>query len=38
MRVRLLDTNIVSILLKPQHSLHQTCLDIVRGHQWFILS
>ena len=32
----LLDTNIVSILFKPDHSLHQRCRAIVAGHQWFI--
>ena len=32
MRVLLLDTNVVSILFKPDHSLHQKCLGIVTGH------
>jgi predicted nucleic acid-binding protein len=36
MRVLLLDTNVVSILFKPDHSLHQGCFEIVTGHQWFI--
>ena len=36
MSVLLLDTNIVSILFKPGHSLHQRCFAIVGGHQWFI--
>jgi predicted nucleic acid-binding protein len=36
MSVLLLDTNIVSILFKPDHSLHQHCFAIVGGHQWFI--
>ena len=36
MRVLLLDTNVVSILFKPDHSLHQRCFEIVTGHQWFI--
>ena len=36
MRVLVLDTNVVSILFKPDHSLHQTCLAIVAGYQWFI--
>jgi tRNA(fMet)-specific endonuclease VapC len=36
MRVLLLDTNVVSILFKPDHSLHQSCFGIVAGHQWFI--
>jgi predicted nucleic acid-binding protein len=34
--VRLLDTNVVSILFKPDHSLHEKCFAIVTGHQWFI--
>ena len=37
MSVFLLDTNVVSLLFKPDHPLHQTCLEIVRGRQWFIL-
>ena len=36
MRVLLLETNVVSILFKPDHSLHQKCFGIVAGHQWFI--
>src|SRR5690349_12503904 len=36
MRVLLLDTNIVSILFKPDHSLHQKCFAIAHGHQCFI--
>jgi len=36
MRVLLLDTNLVSILFKPGYSLHQKCLRIATGHQWFI--
>ncbi len=36
MGVLLLDTDIVSILFKPDHSLHQKCFGIVAGHQWFI--
>src|ERR1039457_4650603 len=36
MRVLLLDTNVVSTLFKPDHSLHQRCFEIVAGHQWFI--
>jgi predicted nucleic acid-binding protein len=36
MRVLLLDTNVVSILFKPDHSLHQKCFEIVAGYQWFI--
>src|SRR5882724_2232893 len=36
MRVVLLDTNVVSILFKPDHSLYQKCFAIVSGHQWFI--
>src|SRR5260370_17366233 len=36
MRVLVLDTNVVSILFKPDHSLHQTCFGIVAGHQLFI--
>jgi predicted nucleic acid-binding protein len=32
----LLDTNVVSTLFKPDHSLHQRCFEIVAGHQWFI--
>jgi hypothetical protein len=35
MRVLLLDTN-VSILFKPDRSLHQKCLRITTGNQWFI--
>ena len=36
MSLLLLDTDIVSILFKPNHVLHQLCFEIVRGHQWFI--
>jgi predicted nucleic acid-binding protein len=36
MRVLLLDTNVVSILFKPDHILHQKCFGIVNGHQCFI--
>ena len=36
MRVLLLDTNVVSILFKPDHSVHQKCFGIVNGHQCFI--
>jgi tRNA(fMet)-specific endonuclease VapC len=36
MTVLLLDTNIVSILFKPDHSLHPQCFAIAGGHQWFI--
>jgi len=36
MRVLLLDTNVVSILFKPDNSLYQRCLKIAADHQWFI--
>jgi predicted nucleic acid-binding protein len=36
MKVLLLDTNVVSILFKPDHSLRQKRLAMVTGHQWFI--
>ena len=36
MRVLLVDTNIVSILFKPDHSLYQKCFRIITGHQLFI--
>ncbi|MFN7926072.1 MAG: PIN domain-containing protein [Bryobacteraceae bacterium] len=36
MSVLLLDTNIVSILFKPLHTLHRQSFAIVAGHQWFI--
>jgi predicted nucleic acid-binding protein len=36
MRVLLLDTNVVSILFKPDHSLYERCFGIVAGSQWFI--
>lgn len=36
MNMLVLDTNIVSILFKPTHSLHRTCFEIVEGNQWFI--
>jgi predicted nucleic acid-binding protein len=32
----LLDTNVVSTLFKPDHSLHKRCFEIVVGQQWFI--
>jgi hypothetical protein len=32
----LLDTNVVSTLFKPDHSLHKRSFEIVAGHQWFI--
>jgi predicted nucleic acid-binding protein len=34
--ILLLDTNVVSTLFKPDHSLHQRCFEIVAGHRWFI--
>lgn len=36
MRVPHLDTNVVSILFKPDHSRHKKCFGIVDGHQCFI--
>jgi predicted nucleic acid-binding protein len=36
MKVLLLDTNVVSILFKPDHSFHSRCFNIVSGQQWFI--
>jgi tRNA(fMet)-specific endonuclease VapC len=36
MSLLLLDTNIVSILFKPDHSLHRPSFRIAAGHQWFI--
>jgi predicted nucleic acid-binding protein len=36
MRVLLIDTNVVSILFKPDHSLYEKCFGIVAGSQWFI--
>jgi tRNA(fMet)-specific endonuclease VapC len=36
MRVLLLDTNVVSILFNPRHSLYGKCFGIVAGSQWFI--
>jgi predicted nucleic acid-binding protein len=36
MSVLLLDTNVVSILFKPDHCLHAQSFGIVAGHQWFI--
>jgi predicted nucleic acid-binding protein len=36
MKVLLLDTNVVSILFKPDHSLHSRCFDVVSGQQWCI--
>jgi predicted nucleic acid-binding protein len=32
----LLDTNVVSILFKPDHPLYDKCLGIAGGSQWFI--
>ena len=36
MKDLLLDTNIVSILFKPDHPLYDKCLGIAGGSQWFI--
>ncbi len=36
MKVLLLDTNVVSILFKPDHSLHSKYFEVVSGCQWFI--
>ena len=36
MSLLLLDTNVVSILFKPDHPLHLRCFEIVAGEQWFI--
>jgi len=36
MNVLLLDTNVVSILFNRNHSLRQTCIDPVTGHQLVI--
>jgi tRNA(fMet)-specific endonuclease VapC len=36
MRVLLLDTNVVSVLFKPDHVLHAKCLGLVAGTQLFI--
>jgi predicted nucleic acid-binding protein len=36
MKALLLDTNIVSILFKPDHTRYRKCLDIVAGNQWCI--
>ena len=36
MSVFLLDTNVVSILFKPEHALYKTCFDVAAGSQWFI--
>lgn len=36
MSVLLVDTNVVSILFNRWHSLRQTCLDTVTGHQLMI--
>jgi predicted nucleic acid-binding protein len=33
MRALLLDTNVVSILFNRNHTLRQTCIDAVAGHQ-----
>ena len=36
MNVLLLDTNVVSILFNRKHSLRQTCIEAVAGHQLVI--
>jgi predicted nucleic acid-binding protein len=36
MSALLIDTNIVSILFKPYHTLYAECFDAVRGHQSFV--
>lgn len=36
MSVLLLDTNVVSILFKPDYPLHAKFFEIVAGSQWFI--
>ena len=36
MRVLLLDTNIVSILFKPDHALHAKCVGLASDNQLFI--
>ena len=36
MNVLLLDTNVVSILFNRRHSLRQTCIETVAGHQLVI--
>lgn len=36
MSVLLLDTNVVSVLFKPDHTLHQQSFTTVAGCQWFI--
>lgn len=36
MNFLLLDTNIVSILFKPDHRLRPKCVEIVSGSQWII--
>jgi|SRR5436190_22877604 len=36
MTVLLLDTNVVSILFKPDHPLHPKCFEVVAGGQWLI--
>jgi predicted nucleic acid-binding protein len=36
MRLLLLDTNVVSILFKPDHALHEKCLGLVSAAQLFI--
>jgi predicted nucleic acid-binding protein len=36
MRVFLIDTNVVSILFKPEHALYQSCFSVVGESQWFI--
>jgi predicted nucleic acid-binding protein len=36
MRVLLPDTNVVSILFKPDHAFYNKCFGIVAGSQWFI--
>jgi predicted nucleic acid-binding protein len=35
MSILLLDTNVVSVLFKPDHILHSRSFQIVAGHQWF---
>jgi len=32
----LLDTNVVSILFKPEHPLHGRCYRLVAGRQWYV--
>ena len=33
MSVLLVDTNVVSILFNRNHSLRQSCIDVVKGHE-----